>query len=567
MNSMKQIPALIALTLTAGCGWVDGTGQQGNELPSIEVLFDDGSPFTVVAIPEEDELLVTSTASDRDGVITTWRWSDVPTQSGQLDSCSTIADFDADLSADSLVAACGDVNCGVDFEQREVLSEDGESVTVTGSLDSGSSSTVQFIATMPKVSRPVGVRYRLTATDNAGGRAVTDHTFCINSVNEPPIAVDDVFTMLETDVLQPAAGERNLLTNDETDDDVRNQDLRVILKPALDPLAAADFELFGDGRFRYSFAGTTLVDDVEDRFEYEVTDGTFTSKARVTIRVVAVDDPPVEVGGTSPIVGIVGVNVNDDLNQNVIDPEGATLSFTAVTGSLPPSGDVSVSSNGLLEGIPTPEDVGSYEIEVTASDGNGELDFTVDFDVIENAPIEARAIPDQETIVGERFNFVVRKYFTDPESQPIMFDVETASSIDFTVSDATALVTGFAETPGEFDINIIASDGVTEPTEQSFLLTVLSDNEAPEFIGDDIDSQSLNRGDNMDPIRPEFEDPDGDELTYTMQGNLPPGVRLTQNGVIRGRPTERGDYIGLRVIATDDEGLSARTNLFSLFVR
>ncbi len=569
--NLKNTPSLVLVAVTvlvAGCGWVDGTGQQTNALPSIEVLFDDGSPFTTASLMESEAILVTSTASDRDGVITTWRWSDAPIAQGLVELCEGNTGFDTDLAADSLAAACEVEGCEVTFEQREVLGLDGETVTVSGSLDSAETSTVQFIATMPKLKSPVALVYSLSATDNLGGTTASEHTFCVNSVNEPPIAVDDVFTMLESEVLQPSASDRNLLRNDSDDEDIRNKPLQVLVNPVSAPLAASDFELFSDGSFRYAFAGSPLLNDVEDRFDYEISDGTFTVSATATIKIVAVDDPPVLVEAFPPLAGIVGIAVSDDFNQNVADPEGAILTFTVQAASLPPSGEINLTQEGVLIGTPTAQDIGSYELQVIASDGSESLSFTVPFSVIANAPVEARTIPDQVGIVGTRFNLLTGVFFTDPESQRIQYDVEaTSAAVDLTISDGTGLITGFVREAGIFDITVIASDGVSVPTRSTFVLEVAPDNVAPVFNGPNVGSQTVRFNTPIAVIRSNFSDPDGDQLTYTMVGDLPPGVNLSPLGVITGRPTRRGNYLALRIQATDPDGLFARTNAFSLFVR
>ena len=566
---------LAATLLLAGCGWVDDAGSSSSSSggPSIEVQFDDDLPFTVAAVDEQEPLLVTSTTSDRDGVISTFRWSPDPIAQGTnndlLASCRAEPDFPADLAVGSLADACTVEGCQVTFEQREVVSDDGETVTVAGALDSSNTSTVQFIATMPALRAPVALTYSLTASNSQGGINFSEHTFCINSVNDAPVALDDVFTISESEILQPAISDRHLLSNDSDDDDIRNQPLRVLTTPAQRPFAASSFELFEDGTFRYEFAGSTLTEDFEDRFVYEITDGIFSTTATATIRIVAVDDVPVLSDDFPQIIGIVGVGISDDFNQNVTDPEGATLSFSADDASLPPSGEVELSSDGILSGVPAEEDIGNYALEAQVSDGLNTFNFDVPLTIIANAPVEARSIPDQEAMVDERFSLLADVFFTDPESQSIEYGivVDDEDIVDLTINEDTGLITGFISEAGVFDVSIIASDGVSQPTRASFDIDVLSANEAPEFDGPDIDSVVLLRNQTITPIDVNFSDPDGDDLTYSLLGDLPDGLRLSAQGVISGRPTVQGNFLGIRVIAEDREGLSGRSNLFSLFVR
>jgi len=558
-----------AVLTVSGCNWVDSTGNQSAGVPGIEVLFNDGSPFTVAEISEGEELLITSSSSDREGIITTWRWSDSPTRQGGVESCANLGSFDASLAADSLAQACETAGCSVTFEQREALATDGESVTVAGALDSSSSSTVQFIATMPRLVAPVALTYDLFATDSAGGRAVTEHTFCIDSTNDVPVAVDDVFTVSETGFLQPILSERNLLQNDTDDADIRNQPLQVSVNAVDGPFTAENFELFSDGSFAYSFGGSSLASDIEDRFVYEISDGTFSAQASVTIRVVAVDDAPVLTSEFPQLVGIVGIELNDDFVQNVQDPEGATLTFTADPTTLPPSGDVLVSAQGVLSGAPAPSDTGEFLIAVQASDGTSFVDFVVPLTIIGNARIESRLIPDQDVLVGERFSLLAGDFFTDPESQEITYrlEIDDDDVVDLTISDGRGLITGFVDEAGRYDITVVASDGVSLPTRTTFELDALFDNATPEFDGPNISSQTLTRNQTMIPIRANFSDADEDRLTFSLQGSLPRGVSLSAAGIISGRPTQTGTFAGIRIVATDPDGEFARTNIFSLFVR
>jgi len=545
----KRTPPLLSLIgmsmAMAGCNWVDGTGTQtSNTIPTTEVFFDDGTPLTVVAIEEKTGVLITSTASDRDGTITAWRWSASPVRQGRLPVCEDLIGFDALYAVETLGEACGE-SCQLSFEQREVTSNDGETPTVTGSLDASSTSTVQFIVQMPTLQAPVGVTYTLTATDNRGASAVTEHTFCVNSLNDPPLAVDDIYTVLETEVLQPELAERNLLNNDIDDKDVRAPTLTVNTQPETTPFAASDFELFSDGTFRYKFGGSPLVEDFEDRFEYEISDGIFESTAVATVRVLVVDDPPVMVAPFQTIAGVVGIELNENLADNIDDPEQAMLSFSTDIATLPPSGEVTVSELGLLTGAPGPEDIDLYSIELIASDGNSTLEFSVPLDIAANMPIRSQAIPDQEGVLGERISFSVNSFFTDPESQPIQFSIESEDdAVDLTINSRTGLVTGFVREAGEFELIVTASDGVSEPVAMSFVLEVIINNRAPEFLTP-IESQTIRFGRAIENIVPEFSDPDGDRLTYSIDGNPPAG----------------------QVVATDPDGLSAESNRFSIFVR
>jgi len=339
---------LAAISLSA-CDWVDSAGGSNNTAPTTAIVLDDGQTTAQQSIEENTTASVTVRGSDNEGSVRSWQWSSLPIDQGNLSECSSEPGFQSSVAATSFLEACAsETDCRMDFE-----------------LQSSELDTAVFIARTPVLNAPVGLKFRLTTTDNDGGRGV-----CLLSVNDPPIPQDDTFSVLEGTTLDIRGSDVNLLTNDDDDeDDVNSKPLKVSTTPIRAPAAANVFELREDGGFSYSFAGVNLFQDVTDSFVYSVTDGQFTANATVTINIIARNDPPIANGSISIIEETAGVDFSLDFADFYSDPEGNTLGFSVLDGEFPPSGGIELSTLGVLGGVGEPSDVGDYTFTMLVDDG------------------------------------------------------------------------------------------------------------------------------------------------------------------------------------------------------
>ncbi len=502
-------------------------------------------------LEEQASLMLSANASDTDGVISNFRWSDDPVEQGVLGICSGLAGFNAARAVDTLAEACADgQDCQVSFAQQ-------------GAPQNGE---VAFLVTAPRLRAPVGVSYQLEVTDNEGGAGIQTSTLCLVSRNDPPEARDDSFTVLEGQLFEVFGDELNLLTNDEDDDDVSNQPLRLDLTAFRPPEFADFFELREDGGFSYSPVSEQIQDTIFDSFEYTITDGLNTVSATATIRVVAFDDPPVVLESIPTIFFIAGIPFEIALAEFFDDPEGADLSFAISDGSLPPSGQVALSADGRLDGVAESVDVGNYPLTIAVSDGNSGVQAALSVTVLENLPVEATSAPTLTSNVGEAFSFDVGPLFTDPESQPLRYSLENNdSSANLSIDAQSGQLSGFFSSAGAFEITVLADDAFNAPARLTLDVIVEALNVPPTF-GGTIANQRVTVGQAITPIRANATDDDGDELLITLSGTLPLGVSLSDANVLLGTPTETGVFSGLRLVATDTSGASAFSNVFSITV-
>ena len=547
----KAVCVLAVFTLSA-CDWVDSAGGDNNTAPETEIVLDDGQTAGQQVLNEDTTASITIRGIDTDGSVRNWQWSSSPIEQGNLSECGDVPGYQSDLAADSLIDACAsDADCRMDFE-----------------LQNSEPDIAQFILRTPVLTAPVGLKFRLTATDNDGGRGSNDYTFCLLSVNDVPEPEDDTFTVLEGQVLDVRGSDLiNLLSNDKDDfDDVNSKPLKVATTPATAPASADVFELREDGGFSYSFKGVNLIQDVTDRFEYSVSDGQFTVNAEVTINVVARNDVPIANGTISSIEEVAGIDFSLDFADFYSDPEGNTLGFSVVSGTFPPSGEIELSPVGVLGGVGEAVDVGDYTYTMLITDGFASTTSEISFTILDNEPVVGRAIADETVLEGSPISVAVAARFTDPEMQSLVYSIDSSDTeVDLVINSRTGVITGFISAPGDYDVDVLADDGYNTPTTTTMTFEVEAENSAPRFTGR-IANQEVDFGDAISRIRPVFTDSDGDRLTYRIQGISPRGLLFsTTTGQLSGVARQTGEY-SLRIVATDPGGLFARSNEFVISV-
>ena len=462
---------LLGTLALSACDWVDSTGAQSPEQPVTEIFLDDALVSGPVLLRENSRARIAASRDISASAEQTVTWNDEPLVQGNLDICADLNGFDQSIAADSLPEACADpTQC--EFNIEPVITDDGSR---------------EFRLQTPVLKASVGLRYELTIEDSDGRSNVEELDVCMTAVNDAPVANDDTFVVLEGTRLLVDASGVNLLSNDSDDIDVSNREFRILEQASIEPNFAAFFELnpAGDGGFIYESNLTDIRADQFDSFEYELSDGLYTSKAQVTLRIVTSNQAPELIDPIPVLLATEGEPFLENLALYFSDPEDNDLSYSiADDDALPSSGTLELDANGLLSGIPDEDDVGSHVFTLIASDGGRETDTDV--------TLEVGAAP------------------------------------------------------------------------------IVPLNNAPEYEEDTVFDQIILLGRSIRPIQPIFEDPDGDELTYSIIGtsDLPAGVTIDdETGVITGTPLRRTWVRNLRVEATDPFGESAISDPFYIRVR
>ncbi|MFK7858755.1 MAG: putative Ig domain-containing protein [Granulosicoccus sp.] len=485
MNTRKLwllTTVILSCLIVGGCDWVDSGGSsQAAPVVITEILLDDVPIGEGAPVNEQSIARITARHSSA-GLERTYAWSEMPLEQGNLPECAEKNGFNTELAARTLAQACtSPSDCSLGFIKREPVP--GEQTDIEPDVDPATQELTrdtEFDLRIPTLQASIGVRYALVEEDSSGNVFNSEYSFCLIAINEAPDANDDTFSTLEGTVLNVTLTTVNLLTNDSDDIDVSNADLSIVPEPLVAPEHAAFFELGNDGSFTYESSLVDLREDQLDGFEYELTDGVFTSTARVTIRVAATNEAPRILDPIAPLSAVEDDPFSVDLAPNFRDPEGGNLTFTlSPLAPLATGSGLMLSRAGVLSGTPTTADVGEYELILRVSDGGRVTD----------AP------------------------FT--------------------------------------------------------LVVAATSNRAPVFVAGSIEEEVEGPRMVIMRITPRFSDPDGDRLTYSMAGDgtLPDGLSINRStGIISGRPRVIGIYEDLRVRATDPDGASALSSVFTVSV-
>lgn len=174
--------------------------------------------------------------------------------------------------------------------------------------------------------------------------------------------------------------------------------------------------------------------------------------------------------------------------------------------------------------------------------------------------------------VGEPFSVNLSTLFEDPEGLSLEFslaeDLPDDGTLNFVVDGRLIGVPG-EDDVGEYELTLIADDG-ENTSEVGITLIIESDeNFPPEFVAGTVFNQTVDFGDPIIDVEPEFTDPEGDELTYQSVGStLPNGLELDETtGVVSGIPTFLGMVGNIVLEASDSEGGAAESATFFIHVR
>ena len=440
---MKRRVSLYLTTITScllvsACGWVDSTGTQPGTVTGTEVFLDDLPVGSTILLEEMSVANITATRDISAAVEQIFSWSE-PLEQGNLASCADESDYNVDLAAASLADACTDSEqCSMSFER--VATEDN---------------VAEFNLLAPELKAPVGLRYELTVTDSDGRVNSREFDFCLISINEAPLAVNDTFVVLEGQRTVFGTDGRNLLTNDSDDVDVSNTEFRILPEPAQIPSNAAFFELGEDGSFIYESSLAGILNDQIDSFDYQLSDGVHVSTATATIRIIASNQAPEVIDVIPVLTATEGVPFVENLSLYFLDPEETELTFSFSEESIVPSeGTLALSSDGVLSGIPDEEDVGTHVLVLIADDGGASVEVPITLTIeaapvaVENSPPEyiSGTVFSQTIDLGDPIRPIIPGFF-DPDGDTLTFAIAGSNELPdgLEIDEDTGVVSGEPE--------------------------------------------------------------------------------------------------------------------------
>jgi len=459
----KNVAVIAVLSLSA-CGWVDSTGKQ-EEIqlpalidPSLEILRD-GDAFAI-----NENTQKTIVFSGTDNRIANWRWSRLDGQA-DIQRCASYENFDQNNALNTLQAACTS-NSSCDLSVAEITIDD----------------VTRFEFTTPQLRAPAALEYRLTAQTTDGRNLERNQLVCAIPINDAPDAKDDPFSIMRGTVLIVDGNSADsLLANDSDDQDIRNQALRVETIAVTGPRFAADFELFADGGFYYEplpNAPLSSGGSVSDRFTYSVTDGTSSNTATVSIKITEFNTAPVQTTRLPEVNAFLWEQDNEltyaSLSQHFSDAEEDTIVFTAKEASLPESGNVYLTDNGLLKGNAKDSDSGRYFVELTASDSIESIDSSFYLNIVRTNGVNKAPYANDisNATVSNEFSYDITGFFEDADEDHMTF---TATGLPEGVSiSPDGIISGTVDNNnrGRAFVRVTANDGNGGESDDGFRLTL-----------------------------------------------------------------------------------------------
>ena len=352
--------------------------------------------------------------------------------------------------------------------------------------------------------------FRYRASDGRGGTAEAVATITVTTVDDPPVAVNDTYTVAEDAVLTVLAAS-GVLANDSDPDNVG-----LVASTELAP-ANGRLALSTTGAFTYTpnanFSGT-------DTFRYRLTSGgAGSASGTVTITVTGVNDAPAAVNDSYTVnenttlrVAAPGVLGNDT------DPDtGDSLTASLLTATGP--GGVTLDGTGALTVVPTPFTSGTITFSYRVTDSGGLTatgSGTVTVVAVNDPPITIADtyLVDEDTVIDVPESLGVLANDDDPEGA--LLDAIVGSTPAH--GTLTLRPTGSFRYEPDDDFNgadsftYVASDGDTTAAPTTVTITVRAINDPPRAADQSLTLEE----DGSLTVTVGATDIDGDTLAYSV---------------------------------------------------
>ena len=293
-----------------------------------------------------------------------------------------------------------------------------------------------------------------------------------------------------------------------------------------------------------------------------VTDGVLTASLPAFAITVNADNSPPNISGTPGGLAVVGQTYS--FTPTAVDPDGDAISFTVQNA---PAWLGIDAATGTLSGAPQAGDVGDATgIVVTASDASAGTSLPA-FNInvrAANAPPSITGTPGSAATVGQLYSFV--PVVSDPDGDALTYIVQNNPQW-LSLNPANGTLSG---TPQSGDVGthaqilLTVNDGSLGASLPAFSIDVSAANTAPQISG--TPANQIMAGGSY-TFTPTATDPDGDTLTFSVQG-LPAWASFNANtGTLSGNPAmaDVGTYTNIRIRVTDGD-LSADLAAFNIQV-
>jgi PKD repeat protein len=263
-----------------------------------------------------------------------------------------------------------------------------------------------------------------------------------------------------------------------------------------------------------------------------VTDGTDTDSETINIQVLEANQAPVLAAIGDKTVD-EGTSLSFNATATDADVPANTLTFSLGAGA--PAG-AAISSGGSFTWTPTEaQGPGVYPITINVSDGSLTDSETINVTVNEvNVAPVLDPIGDRTAQVGVELAFTATATDADLPAQTLTFSLGAGAPAGAAITAGGA----FTWTPtsaGSFPITIQVSDGSLTDSETITVTVSDAPNAAPELNA--IGGKTVDEG-SLLSFTATATDPDGDDLTFTLEAGAPAGAAITAGGAFTWTPTE-----------------------------
>lgn len=283
----------------------------------------------------------------------------------------------------------------------------------------------------------------------------------------------------------------------------------------------------------------------------------------------ATNTPPV-ISGDPPLSAKAGVAYSFAPAASDVDGDALTFSITGT-----PAWITFDTATAKLSGTPEDGNVGqSGDIEITVSDGKAQASigpFRIEVaprDVAPpaaNTPPTISGTPEPTVLAGSAYLFIPTA--TDSDGDALTFAIANRpqwASFSTTSGQLSGTPTS-AHVGTAADIRISVSDGKTSTALPAFSIQIQGPaNRAPTISGSPATTVVAG---NAYSFQPSASDPDGDQLTYSIQGMPAWATFSTSTGRLSGTPaaTNAGTFSNIRISVSDGK-LTAALAAFSIEV-
>ena len=283
--------------------------------------------------------------------------------------------------------------------------------------------------------------------------------------------------------------------------------------------------------------------------------------AEQSFEVTVPNRPPEVAGAIADLEVEVDSVVTVEVAAFFTDPDGDDLEYAAASSDTTRVGVAVSGSTVTVRGVAA----GAATMMVTARDPEG-LSAAQSFEVTvpNRAPVAVGMVAGLEVAVDSAVAVDVTAYFVDPDQDELEYSASVLDSTLATVAVSGSMVTVTGVVAGSTTVTVTARDPGGLAAVQSFAVTV--PNQAPEAVGT-IAPRVVERNQSVSfDVSPYFNDPDGDDLTYSATTSSTARASVRVSGSVLVITGGRIGRATITVTAHDPDGLTAE-QVFEVRVR